>query len=73
MANLGKAEALAVAWSLGWRIAAGIILGYYADIYLGTVPWLTLGFSLTALVTGVRSMLALLAADRPADDSGSRR
>ena len=69
MANLGTGEALAVAWSLGWRVAAGIILGYYADTYLGTVPWLTLLFSLAALVTGVRSILALLASDSSGDES----
>jgi F0F1-type ATP synthase assembly protein I len=72
VANLGKAEALAVAWSLGWRIAAGIIIGYYADKYLGTVPWLTLGFSMTALITGVRSMLKLLASNSSHDETGPR-
>lgn len=67
MADLERTEALALAWSLGWRITAGILLGYYADIWLGTGPWLTLFFSLAALVTGVRAMLAVLASPNSKD------
>jgi len=70
VADLRKTEALAVAWSLGWRITAGILIGYYADAWLGTAPWLTLGFSLAALITGVRAMLSLLASKASADAAG---
>jgi hypothetical protein len=35
MADIGSAELMALAWSLGWRIAAGIIIGYYVDQWLG--------------------------------------
>jgi len=69
MAGLGTAEALAIAWSLGWRIAAGIILGYYADKYLGTTPWLTLVFSLTALIASVRSLIVSVASGVSSDGS----
>ena len=60
MANVGSAELLALAWSLGWRITAGIVIGYYADVWLGTGPWLTLFLSIAALVSGVRQMIVLL-------------
>jgi hypothetical protein len=30
-----------LAFELGWIVAAGSLLGYYADQYLGTSPWLT--------------------------------
>jgi F0F1-type ATP synthase assembly protein I len=69
MAGLGTAEALAIAWSLGWRIAAGIVLGYYADKYLGTTPWLTLVFSLTALIASVRSLIVSVASGTTGDGS----
>jgi F0F1-type ATP synthase assembly protein I len=30
-----------LAFELGWIVAAGSLLGYYADGYFGTSPWLT--------------------------------
>lgn len=30
-----------LAFELGWIVAAGSFLGYYADNYFGTSPWLT--------------------------------
>jgi F0F1-type ATP synthase assembly protein I len=30
-----------LAFESGWIVAAGSLLGYYADQYLGTSPWLT--------------------------------
>jgi len=71
MADVGSAELMALAWSLGWRIAAGIIIGYYLDQWLGSAPWLTLTLSITALVSGVRQMLTVLNEERestPAND-----
>ena len=64
MAAADSTQALALAWSLGWRIAAGLLLGYYADDWLGTAPWLTLSFSLAALVSGVRAMILVLNSHR---------
>ena len=55
----GSTQALAIAWSLGWRVAAGILVGYYLDGWLGTSPWLTLSFSLAALASSVRAMILL--------------
>ena len=71
MADIESGQLMALAWSLGWRIAAGIIIGYYVDQWLGSAPWLTLGLSITALVSGVRQMLTVLNAEReskPASD-----
>ena len=71
MADIGSPQLIALAWSLGWRIAAGIIIGYYVDQWLGSAPWLTLVLSITALVSGVRQMLTVLNEERestPAND-----
>lgn len=54
---------MALAWGFGWRIAAGVLLGYWVDEYLGTSPWCMLGFALGALVGSVRQMLALARRD----------
>jgi F0F1-type ATP synthase assembly protein I len=68
MADLRKPEVLALAWSLGWRVAAGFVIGYYADAWMGTAPWFTLLFALAALVSVVRAMLASLEQPSPGDD-----
>ena len=73
MADLRTTEALALAWSFGWRIAAGIILGYYADQWLGTSPLLTLVFGLSALAMGVRAMLAVLRERASSGDAAKTR
>ena len=56
-------DALGLAWSFGWRIAAALLAGYYLDDWLGTTPVLTLLFSVAALVVGVRQLLATLSDD----------
>jgi F0F1-type ATP synthase assembly protein I len=61
MEGVGSARALALAWSLGWRIAAGLIIGYQLDAWLGTSPWLTLLLAIAALVAAVRQLLVLVA------------
>jgi len=63
----GTAQALGLAWGLGWRIAAGILVGYYLDGWLHTSPWLTLLFSLAALVSAVRAMIVLTREDERHD------
>ena len=57
-------EALGMGWSLGWRVVAGGLLGYLADGYLGSGPWLALFGALGALIGGVRNMLATLSTYR---------
>ena len=53
-------QLLAVAWGLGWRIAAGLLIGGYLDGKLSTAPFLALTLSMVALVSGVRHILKLL-------------
>ena len=56
------AAVLAMGWGFGWRIAAGFLIGYYLDLWLGTSPALTLVFALAAMVAGVMRLLTLLRA-----------
>jgi F0F1-type ATP synthase assembly protein I len=65
----GSLKALGLGWSLGWRVVAGALLGYLADAYLGSGPWLALLGGLGAMVSGVRNMLSMLRPD-PAQDPG---
>ena len=52
------ARALALAWGFGWRIAAGLVLGYYLDLWMGTSPlWLfvvTLGSFVASITEFIR-------------------
>jgi len=53
------AQAWGVALSFGWRIAAGLVLGYWMDEWLGTAPiFITVG-SIGALVSAVADMLRI--------------
>ena len=61
-------ELLGLAWSLGWRIAAGVTLGYLLDTRLGCAPLLTLLFAISALVVGV---VQLIRAIEPDDEDGA--
>ena len=63
-------EAIGLAWSLGWRIAAGMLAGYYLDRWLGTSPLLTLTLSLAALAAGVKQATALANRSLGAGGSG---
>jgi F0F1-type ATP synthase assembly protein I len=42
---------------LALTVIVGVYLGYKADEYLGTVPWLMLLFSLGGLYAAVRRLL----------------
>ena len=47
--------------SLGWELAipifGGVLLGYYADRWLGTKPFLTLGLLLLGAATGIYNVI----------------
>lgn len=66
--SFGNLELLGLAWSFGWRIAAGVVVGYYLDLWLSTTPLFTLVFAIAALVAGVRGILGALAERRDQDD-----
>ena len=47
--------------SLGWELAIpiflGVLLGYHGDQWLGTKPFLTLGFLLLGAATGIYNVI----------------
>ncbi|MFN2271483.1 MAG: AtpZ/AtpI family protein [Anaerolineae bacterium] len=49
------------AMSLGWELAIpiflGVLLGYYGDQWLGTKPFLTLGFLLLGAATSIYNVV----------------
>jgi len=53
-------DLIGLAWSLGWRVAAGLLIGYWLDGRLGTGPWLTLGLTLAAFVAAVMQIIRVL-------------
>lgn len=53
------ARALGLAWGFGWRIAAGLVLGYYLDVWMGTAPlWLFI-VTMGSFVAGVSEFIRL--------------
>lgn len=60
----GAVEALALAWSFGWPTAAGVLVGYWLDGWLGTAPWLTLLLAISAMVLAVVRIIASLDRER---------
>ncbi len=60
----GAAEALALAWSLGWPIPAGVLAGYWLDARFGTAPWLTLLLAVAAMVMMVVRIIGSLDKER---------
>jgi F0F1-type ATP synthase assembly protein I len=52
-------ELLAVSWSFGWPIAAGVMLGYWLDEKLGTSPAASLILGIGALVAAAWRMVDL--------------
>ncbi len=52
-------QAIALAWNLGWPIAAGVLVGAWIDSTFGTAPAATLVLTLGALVAVVRWLIGL--------------
>ena len=67
--QLGTGGALALAWSFGWPIAAGVLAGSWLDRWLGTAPWLTLGLAIGAMVMAVGHIIRALAPEGAAGDA----
>jgi hypothetical protein len=53
-------EVLGLAWGIGWRVAAGLFLGSFADSRLGTEPLFTLLCVLAAFLLAVVQLLRVL-------------
>ena len=66
------AKAWGLALSFGWRVAAGVLVGYWIDQWLETTPIFISVMSIGALVGAVADMLRISrptsARDDPVDD-----
>ena len=52
-------QLLAISWNFGWPVAAGVILGHWIDINVGSSPAATLIFGLGAMAGAVWRMIQL--------------
>jgi F0F1-type ATP synthase assembly protein I len=64
------AKALALAWGFGWRIAAGLVLGYYLDVWMGTSPLWLFVVTMGSFVASVTEFIRLSQSSRRDIDSG---
>ncbi len=58
-AKYASYQAIALAWNLGWPIAASVVAGSWLDGRLGTSPVFILALSLGGLVVTVRRLMQL--------------
>ena len=65
-------QVLGLAWGFGWRITAGLFLGYYLDRWLGTAPLLLIAFTIGSFVAGIADFLRLSSSSLPKRPSGRR-
>jgi ATP synthase protein I len=66
------------AWEASLSILAGALVGYYADKWLGTEPWLMIVFVVLGAAAAFRRLISLAQAtsrdaqnERPPDDGAS--
>jgi hypothetical protein len=52
-------QLLAVSWNLGWPVAAGVVLGHWIDVTVGSSPAATLGLGLGAFAMAIWRILVL--------------
>jgi F0F1-type ATP synthase assembly protein I len=60
-------KALGLAWGFGWRIGAGLFLGYYLDRWLGTGPLLMVVFTIGSFIAGIVEFVRVAASTRRRD------
>ena len=72
-------QLMAVAWNFGGPIAAGVVVGHWLDVTIGSSPLATLGLGLGALALAVWRLLVLsrqesreLAEEARRDDGNDR-
>jgi len=58
---------LGLAWGFGWRVVAGVLLGFYLDRWLGTSPLLLVVFALGSLIASVVELIRASAIDADRD------
>lgn len=54
---------------IGLEMAAPIGLGFFLDLRLGTVPWLTVAGAVVGLVGGLAHLIALLTQEQRQESS----
>ena len=65
----GMGRSAEAAWEAVVAVGMGLLIGYYADRWLGTEPWLLLAFLGLGLATGFQRLLRLLRQNAPAPDA----
>lgn len=50
-------QVLGLAWGFGWRVAAGVLLGFYLDSWAGTSPIFIVVFAIASLIAGVAELI----------------
>jgi len=50
-------QVLGLAWGFGWRVAAGVVLGFYLDRWAGTSPIFIVVFAIASLIVGVAELI----------------
>jgi F0F1-type ATP synthase assembly protein I len=60
-------QLLGLAWGFGWRVAAGVMIGFYLDAWLGTSPLFLVVFAVGSLVAAT---VDLIRASRPHGEEG---
>ena len=51
------AKTLGLAWGFGWRVVAGLVLGYYLDRWMGTSPLWILVTTLGSFVASITEFI----------------
>ena len=64
------AEALGLAWGFGWRVAGGVVLGYFLDEWLGTEPLFLAVLAFLAFGSGIADFLRIAARRRKEGEAG---
>lgn len=62
---------LGLAWGFGWRIGAGVLLGFYLDRWVETSPLFLFVFAIGSLVAGIAELIRAAAADARRDEPRS--
>jgi F0F1-type ATP synthase assembly protein I len=65
-----NAQAWGLALSFGWRVAAGVLVGYWLDGWLDTGPLFLLVFSIGALTGSIFDMLRASRTAPPGEGDG---
>lgn len=63
-------QLLGLAWGFGWRIVAGVLLGFYLDRWAGTSPLFLVVFAIGSLIASVTELVRAASPETDSDGSG---